>query len=63
MCDGCCSVGISTVPCRCKGPREGKLRTCRKYVLGREPCVGEAYMRPRVAGVAAPMTHSGGLCV
>ena len=46
-----------------RAPGEGKLRTCRKYVPGREPYVGEAYMCPRVAGVAAPVTHSGGLCV
>ena len=31
-----------------RAPGKGKLRTGRKQVLGRETCVGEAYVCPRV---------------
>lgn len=40
MCDGCCRVGISTVRACGRAPGEGKLRTGRKYVPGKEEVRG-----------------------
>lgn len=57
-------VGTSKGACLWKGPRGGETEDREEVRAGEGRSAWErAYVCPRVSGGAAPVTHSGGLCV